>query len=165
MFRHILVPLDGSARAEHVLPVAAKLARASQGTITLLRVVDLAHGALFYGTAGPYIGERILEEDLSIARDYLDDWRFDHSLEGIGLQRRVVPGNPAAAILAQAAKPPIDLAVISSHGYTGMKRWFLGSVAEKVARHALVPVLILRDQKPLHTHQSPERGEVVRALA
>lgn len=53
MFQHLLVPLDGSTRAEQVLPVAARLARASQGTITLVRVIDLAHNALCYGVGAP----------------------------------------------------------------------------------------------------------------
>lgn len=164
MFHHILVPLDGSSRAEQVLPVAARLARASQGTITLLRVVDLTHDAISYGIGAPYIAQHIIEDDLSNARSYLDQWRHNSTLAGTVVQTRVVAGNAAAAILAQAAEPPIDLVVISSHGYTGLKRWILGSVAEKVARHSFAPVLILRDQEPFHIHRSSDDSDVVRAL-
>ena len=139
MFRHLLVPLDGSSRAEQVLPVVARLARASQGTVTLLRVVDLTHDAITYGMGAAYISQGIIEDELSAARSYLEQWRHDPSLAGTVVQTRVVSGNPAAAIIAQADEPPIDLVILSSHGYTGMKRWLLGSVAEKVARHALVP--------------------------
>lgn len=164
MFRHLLVPLDGSSCAEQVLPVAARLARTSQGTITLLRVVDLAHDAISYGIGAPYISQHIIEDEISNARSYLERWRHESSLAGTVVQTRVVSGNPAVAIIAQADEPPIDLVIISSHGYTGMKRWMLGSVAEKVARHSLAPVLILRDQEPFHIHRSSDGGDVVRAL-
>jgi nucleotide-binding universal stress UspA family protein len=76
-------------------------------------------------------------------------------------------GNPAELILMQTAdpgEPVIDVIVISSHGYTGMKRWMLGSIAEKVVRHALVPVLILREGGPLHTHLQPDGRKTVRVL-
>lgn len=164
MFRHLLVPLDGSSRAEQVLPVAARLARASQGTITLLRVVDLTHDAITYGIGAAYISQDIIDDELSAARNYLDRWSHDPSLAGTVVQTRVVSGNPAAAIIAQADEPPIDLVIISSHGYTGMKRWLLGSVAEKVARNTLVPVFIVRENEPLHTHKNSAGGNVVRAL-
>ena len=127
MFRHLLVPLDGSSRAEQVLPVAARLARVSQGTITLLRVVDLTHDAVSYGIGASYISQNIIDDELSAARSYLDQWRHNSTLAGTVVQTRVVAGNAAAAILAQAAELPIDLVVISSHGYTGMKRWLLGA--------------------------------------
>jgi nucleotide-binding universal stress UspA family protein len=164
MFRHILVPLDGSPRAEQVLPVAAQVARAFQGTITLLRVVDLAHNAISYGIGAPYITQRLIEDELSVARSYLEQWRHNRALAGTIVQKRVVSGDPATAIIAQAAELSSDLVVISSHGYTGMKRWLLGSVAEKVARHSCAPVLILRDKEPLHTRRDRHDNQSVRAL-
>lgn len=164
MFRHILVPLDGSHRAEQALPVAAQLARASQGTITLLEIVDLTHNTIPHGIGAPYISQDIIDDELYAARSYLDRWRQNSLLSGLVVQTQAVAGNPATAIVAQAAEPSIDLVVISSHGYTGMKRWLLGSVAEKVARHSLAPVLILRDGKPLHIHKGGDGKETVRAL-
>ena len=164
MFRHILVPLDGSSCAEQVLPVAARLARSSEGTITLLRVVDLTYDTVTYGLGASYISQNIIDDELSSAQRYLAQWSKHRLLEGIVVYTQVASGNPAAAIIAQAAQPPTDLVVISSHGYTGVKRWLLGSVAEKVARHALVPVLVVRDKEPLHTHKSSDHGEFVRAL-
>lgn len=164
MFRHILVPLDGSARAEQALPVAARLARASQGTVTLLQVIDLTHDALSYGIEAPVLSQHVVEDTLSKARDYLSQQRHSHSLESVVVQERVISGNPAEEIIAQAAEPPIDLVVLSSHGYTGIKRWLLGSVAEKVARHAQVPVLILRDKEPLRTHQNSDGLRIAHAL-
>ena len=164
MFRQILVPLDGSERAEQVLPVAARLARATRSEIILLRVVDLTYTSISYGMGVPYISQRLLEDEISVARNYLERWSHDSTLAGIMVQMRALAGDPATIITTQAAELPTGLVVISSHGYTGMKRWLLGSVAEKVAQHALVPVLILRDNTPLHFHQTDEGKDFIRAL-
>jgi nucleotide-binding universal stress UspA family protein len=164
MFRNILVPLDGSSHAEQVLPIAVRLARVSGGTITLLRVVDLTYDTITYGIGASYIAQDVIDDEMSLARNYLDRCSKDAILEGMVVYTVVDSGNPAATIITQAAKPPVDLIIISSHGYTGMKRWLLGSVAEKVARHSLVPVLILRDQKPFYVHKSSDGSDVVRAL-
>ncbi len=164
MFQHILVPLDGSSRAEHILPVAARLARASGGDITLVQVVNLVREALSYGVAGPYMPLDTIENDLANARTYLDQVGQRGNLAGIPLEKQAVLGDPAAVILSGAEKAPIDLIVLSSHGYTGVKRWILGSVAEKVARYAPVPVLVLRDGEPLRTHIGQDGTTSIRAL-
>jgi len=167
MFQHILVPLDGSSCAEQVLPVAARLARASGATIMLLTVVDSAHEAVSYRMAGPYMPPDTIERDLTAAQSYLDQVSQRSLLIGASLEKHVDLGNPAAMILSRAealTEQPIDLIVMSSHGYTGIKRWFLGSVAEKIARHAPVPVLILREGEPLRTHVRFDGMSAIRAL-
>jgi nucleotide-binding universal stress UspA family protein len=148
MFQHILVPLDGSTRAEQVLPVAARLARASGATIRLLTVVDSVHEAVSYRMTGPYMPPDTIEWDFTAAQSYLDQVAQQYLLVGISVEKQVDLGNPAMMILSNVealAEQPIDLIVMSSHGYTGFQRWLLGSVAEKIARQAPVPVLILRE--------------------
>jgi nucleotide-binding universal stress UspA family protein len=152
MFEHLLVPLDGSSRAEQVLPVAARLARASGGTITLLTVIGIAPEAMSYRLAGPFLPQNVFERDLAQAHSYLDRVAQRSDLAGIALEKQVDLGDPAATILSHAEQQAVDLIVISSHGYTGLRRWLLGSVAEKVARHASAPVFVIRDGEPLHTH-------------
>lgn len=164
MFQHLLVPLDGSSRAEQVLPVAARLARASGGTITLLTVVGMAPEAASYHMAGPFLPQTVFKQDLTEARSYLDRVLRRSDLAGVALEKQVDLGDPAATILAHTEEQPIDLIVMSSHGYTGVKRWILGSVAEKIARHAPAPVLILREGEPLHTHVRFDGMCAVRAL-
>lgn len=167
MFQHILVPLDGSSRAEQVLPVAARLARASGATIMLLTVVDSAHEAVSYRLAGPYMSPNTIERDLTAAQHYLDEVVQRGFLAGISVEKQVDLGNPATMILSRAearTERPIDLIVMSSHGYTGVKRWFLGSVAEKAVRHAPVPVLLLREGEPLRTHVRFDGMCAIRAL-
>lgn len=164
MFRHILVPLDSSQRAEQALPVAVQLARASSGTITLLNVVDLVHDYGYSGIGSPYLSQDVIDENLTRAQQYLDRLSQEYHLEQMPLQKLALPGNPAVVILDNVEKQGVDLIVMASHGYTGLKRWLLGSVAEKVARHSLVPVLVLRENKPLLPQQRPERTGTLRAL-
>lgn len=164
MFQHLLVPLDGSARAEQALPVAARLARASGGTITLLTVIRMAPEASAYNMAGPFLPQTIFEQDPAEARIYLDQVALRGDLAGITLEKQVDLGDPAATILAHTEKQPVDLIIMSSHGYTGLKRWMLGSVAEKIARHAPAPVLILREGEPLRTHMRFDGMGAIRAL-
>lgn len=164
MFQHILVPLDGSARAEQVLSVAVRLARISEGTITLLNVVDIAHEAVVYGVGGAFLSPQTIEGDLTDARHYLEQVAQRQDLAGVSIEKRTVVGNPAESILSCVEELPFDLIVMSSHGYTGFKRRLLGSVAEKVARHAPIPVLILRNGEPLYTCQCPDGTNIVRAL-
>ena len=73
-------------------------------------------------------------------------------------------GEAAANILSAVDARHIDLIVMSSHGYTDMARWVMGSVAEKVARYAPVPVLILREGKPLLSGLDVTEGGALRAL-
>lgn len=164
MFRHILVPLDSSTRAEQVLPVAARLACRAGGTVTLLTIVDIAYEAVLNRMAAPFLPPNTIERDLTAARNYLDQVAQRSDLAGAALEKQVELGYPAAMILSRAQEQPIDLIVMSSHGYTGVKRWLLGSVAEKIARAAPVPVLILRDEGPLRAQARFDGTGAVRAL-
>lgn len=167
MFQHILVPLDGSSRAEQVLPVAMRLARASGATIMLFTVVESTHETVAYRMARPYMPPQTIERDLAAAQSYLDGVSQRSFLAGISVEKQIDLGNPAVMILSRAEalrEQPIDLIVMSSHGYTGVRRWFLGSVAEKIARHAPVPVLILREGEPLRTHVRFDGMSAIRAL-
>jgi nucleotide-binding universal stress UspA family protein len=76
----------------------------------------------------------------------------------------VIVGQPAVVILSVVEKQHCDLIVLCSHGYTGMKRWVLGSVAEKVAHLAPVPVLVLREGGPTFVGTPPHAEGPLRAL-
>lgn len=65
-----------------------------------------------------------------------------------GVKIDVLIGDPAHKIVEYAAEIGTDFIVIPSHGYSGIKRWFLGSVAERVVRHAKCPVLVLKTKEP-----------------
>jgi nucleotide-binding universal stress UspA family protein len=148
MFHSILVPLDGSSRAERAIPVAARLAQASGGTVMLLRVVGPPTEFVSYPGPDPRALQAIIDADLAEARDYLDGITHLSRVSDVHTETNVIVGQPADSILSVMDTYHSDLIVMCSHGYTGFKRWVLGSVAEKVAHHAHVPVLLLREGGP-----------------
>ena len=158
MFQQIIVPLDGSERAEQALPLAARLARASGGSLILVRVVTSAREVGWQaGEAVPFARE-ITDEELGNARNSLETLAASEALAGIPVTTEVIAGHPAEGILLTATTRQSDLIVMCSHGYTGIKRWVLGSVAQQVVRHSAVPVLVLReDTKPLLEEGHPVR--------
>jgi nucleotide-binding universal stress UspA family protein len=144
MFRRILVPLDGSELAERALPIAARLALATGGSITLLRVVPspLAFASQRKESSVPM--QEVVDSDLAGATEYLTRITASSVLAGVATTAEVFKNTPAEMILSVARSQQMDIIIMCSHGYTGMTRWALGSVAEKVASHAPVPVLVLR---------------------
>ena len=146
MFKQILVPLDGSGRAERALPIAARLARASGGSILLVRVVNTAPAHYPSASAKPNLVQTAGEVDRNLAESYLAGVAESELLTGIPVQTYVPVGLISPSILTMAAEKHADIIVMCSHGYTGVKRWWMmGSVAAKVARFADIPVLVLRE--------------------
>jgi nucleotide-binding universal stress UspA family protein len=164
MFQNILVPLDGSSLAEQALPVAARLARACSGTITFLHVVDVSHAYVSYGAMQPIIAQDAIERSLASGKDYLHRLRSRSDLAGVSVKEQVILGLASVVILSVLDEQAFDLVVMSSYSSTGVKRWILGSTAEKVVHYAPVPVLLLRKEKPLRDHIRPDGTRFVRAL-
>lgn len=162
MFKRILVPLDGSTRAEKAIPVAARIARASGGTIMLLQVVDLPISYGKYVTPRAYVSEKEVETEKTQATEYLTTLAQSDELEGISTKIAVESAATAPTLLDYANPSTADLMVMCSHGYTGFKRWTLGSIADKVIRHAEVPVLLLRENGP--TIPVPQSNTPLRVL-
>lgn len=141
----LIVALDGSALAEQSLEITARLARSSRATVHLLRIVPadaevhLAHP----GFAGAWRDEA--EYDAARCEEYLQ--QIAARLRGQGLSDvfcALRHGAPADGIVACAQQTPDSLVVMTSHGRSGIGRWLLGSVAERVARNSPRPVLLLR---------------------
>lgn len=149
MFRRILVPLDGSARAERALPVAARLARALDGTLILVQVV-IPPLQPATSLAPPLdIEAAILLEERNAASAYLTQVTQQPELAAIRHESIVLEGSPAEMILDAVQASKTDLLILCSHGRTGLLRWVLGSVAQRLIHHAPIPVLVLRQQGPL----------------
>lgn len=156
MFKRILVPLDGSERAERALPIAARLARASGGSIFLVRVVSTAPAHLPSAPTKPALIQGIGEADQSLAESYLAGVAQSDFLTDLSVQTQVPVGLVPPSILSIATDKHVDIIVMCSHGYTGVKRWWmLGSVATKIARFAEVPVLVLREGGPVPEERHP----------
>jgi nucleotide-binding universal stress UspA family protein len=162
MFQRILVPLDGSARAEEALPTAAYLARTTGASLFLLRVMP---SSFTYISTYPYssrdVLERAIEDGQSEAYDYLSRLVLTEHLDAVHHYVAVEEGPPIPCILHFIHDNQIDLIVMRSHGVTGIKRWLLGSVARGIVRRSPVPTLIIRDacgpafRKPQELHHIP----------
>lgn len=164
MFNRIIVPLDGSDRAERVIPVAARIARASNGSIILLRVVTIPFeiGSQVVPLSG--FSSTTLENDIKTARNYLSAISRRDELDGIGLKMKVLTGSAAQKILEVVEDEQADLIVMCSHGDTGIKRFMLGSVAQKLARNSIIPVLVLRQDGSVPVSSYPDHLRPLRAM-
>lgn len=131
MFRHILVPLDGSVLAERALAPAASIAEAMSAKLTLLRVIP--QFAIL--AADPMLYEEMnrlgAEESLSYLRSQADALDLSVPIEVVS-----ETGQPADTIIQFAEGHQVDLIMISSHGRSGVNRWIYGSVAERILRQA-----------------------------
>lgn len=128
MYNKILVPLDGSKLAEQVLPYVQLFAGAFGAAVTLLRVTDADAQLPFSVSQG--------------ASDYLK--YVAASLPTLAVDSVEKIGKPAAAIIDSAKDDPKCLIAMATHGVTGLRRWFLGSVASKVVQSAANPILLIR---------------------
>jgi nucleotide-binding universal stress UspA family protein len=146
MYRRILVPLDGSGLAERALDHAERVA-APDATVTLLEVVAPQIHAMDF--ADTHSAERLArepQEDLEwpreSARAYLARVAARVVRPGLTVVTRAAQGHPVERII-EAARDA-DLVVMSTHGRVGLAHLLMGSVAERVVRHAPVPVLVVR---------------------
>ena len=145
MIKRILVPLDESALAEQAIPVAARIARASLCSILLIRVLDTSSEFAGYMAApGAVVVQDVVEREMTEATQYLTRVAKSPALAGIKTEVDIFTGSPATRIVDVARTEHEDLIVMCSHGESGIKRWMLGNVAHRVARHSPAPVLILR---------------------
>ena len=145
-FNTIFVPLDGSGLAEKALPHAVALAKKLKPAVQLLRFYTLpgdayvvADGVIAQGPA--QFREAIHKE----AESYLDGKVETLRAEGLDhVIGTAMEGDAASEIVDLAAKTANSLIAMSTHGRSGIGRWLLGSVAEKVLQHSHVPVLLIR---------------------
>lgn len=142
----ILVPLDGSTRAECALPVAERLARTLGSKLLLVRISessshlsDLPSEIVLWQA---YHELHDIEDE--VAQEYLT-----HVADGIrsrGMERvstRALRGQPASTLLAVLSSGQTDLVVMASHGYGGVQRALFGSVADHLIHHTSAPILIV----------------------
>jgi nucleotide-binding universal stress UspA family protein len=133
----ILVPLDGSKCAETVLSKVEKLAVDLRAGVCLLRV---AYAHSFPGVDPTDAEVKVVRE----AEDYLKTVEERLKSKGLKVDSHVRYGNEAEEILDHAAMKDIDLVAMSTHGRSGVGRWLLGSVAEKILRHSPKPIFLVR---------------------
>ncbi len=149
MFKKILVPLDGSVLAEQALEPALTLAHQTGGELLLLSVANVKDIVM----TEP-IGNGIV--DLKIDHAHSPQ-RLTAYLEGVlgklmshlPIMTEVAEGDVASIIVDTAVDEDVDVIIMSTHGRSGLSRWVMGSVTERVLRHAPCPVLVLREAIPI----------------
>jgi len=147
-FKHILVTTDFSDAGDHAVAHAFRMAADHGAAVVLCHVVEMIVApnplyAHYYPTdlLDPEIRARA-EKDAHQA--LLDRVPKDAPLSNVTHTTLIVHGTPADEIVRVAEEQGIDLIVIATHGHTGLKHLFLGSVAERVIRHVHCPVLVVR---------------------
>lgn len=162
MFKRILVPLDGSDMAELAIPVAARLAHAAGGTVILVQVVAVP---VETGKVPIVIyDQQAIDKHLDSALDYLERAAKSSTLADCAVEVQALAGATAPSIISVLPSLSADMIVMSSHGYTGFKRWTLGSVTQKVVRHSPIPVLVLHEGETSLVARQPDAGHPVTVL-
>lgn len=148
--RRLLIPLDGSERAEAALPAAHMLAEAFGGEMLLVwvlpAIVPDPLGVGFAERSGPPVTERP-GEDERFAQRYLDATTAGLHWGGVTVATRVTRGEPVQAILETAPMYSVDLIVLATHGRTGNPAVWAGSVASRLVERSEHPVLIVRSPR------------------
>ncbi len=143
----MLIPLDGSKTAEKVLPYARRLATISSISVELLGVVEMTEvAAEISSSEGPY-AEALLKEAQRNSTDYLETLAktFPNGM----VRSRVEQGRPEDVIINAAAMHKDTLIAMATHGRSGVSRWLVGSVTEKVLRGTGNPLLVVHAHRNL----------------
>jgi nucleotide-binding universal stress UspA family protein len=142
-FRHMLVPLDGSETGATILPTVKDMAHGTGARVTLLNVVPnkVVAGSLLFP-----VSPEDVSKALENARAYLHQVADELEREGLHVDVRVEKHeSPDRAIVEVANELDVDLVALATHGYGGIRRALLGSVADKVLRRTPLPILVRRE--------------------
>lgn len=141
MLKKILVPIDGSAKANAAVEYAIGLARLAGAEITLCHVIpSFPYGDQLGGAYQQVIHNELQAKGEELVNKILDIF----SPSGVGLSTKIVWGNPALQICAECKEGQYDLIIMGRRGLDENMDYIMGSVSNRVVRHASCPVLIVR---------------------
>lgn len=146
MYRKVLVPLDGSELAEVVFVYAKELAGRLGLDLVLLHVYSPDEAASV-PMRRAYV-ERAAEIIKRQSEEAREKAGIKPGVKAVNVRGELAPGYPAEEILRYADENGIDLILMATHGRSGVKRWTVGSVADKVLRASKVPVWLIRAEIP-----------------
>ena len=142
MYNKILVPLDGSELSESILEHVIAIVNGCEAPqVVLLRVrdpLDQQTREKLSADVFAMLDDAYQEE----AADYLEKISVILEAKGVITEKVVITGKPAEEIISYAQTTGIDLIIMSTHGRSGVSRWVLGSVADKIIRHSDIPILL-----------------------
>jgi nucleotide-binding universal stress UspA family protein len=146
----IILALDGSDLSEEAIPHAVALARDFGAEILVVRAVELPRE--YYEVApymAPAVASSLIDEAYQQAEAYVRGHVEALQAKGLRARGRCRSGDPATVILEAADEHRGGVVVIATHGRSGLSRWAMGSVADRVVRHSPVPVLLIRSGQPI----------------
>jgi nucleotide-binding universal stress UspA family protein len=144
VYKRILVPLDGSPLSEAVLPHAQALAQAEGAEILILRVA--VNPSAEFSFSDPALASELIQEMEAETQTYLKDLCSKLESTGIRTAYLMRKGPIAETILEVAGNMQADMIAMSTHGRSGLQRWLIGSIADRIVHHSSVPVLLIRPQ-------------------
>jgi len=150
MYETILDPLDGSHRAETILPHAQQLAALFEAELIFLQVFELSHLVDLPGVDEndfqglPHIGKEEMQDHIGEAQEYLSKIVEIAAEIGIPSRSRIAYGPVASSIINTAVEEEVDLIAMASHGGGGLQGVYYGSVAAGVLQRVDRPLLIVR---------------------
>ncbi len=142
MYSRILIPLDGSKTAEQALPYGRCLADKLRIPVELLTVIDTAGFGAHASANRARLLSILREDQIGRGKSYLEF--ISGSFPGLHVKCTLNHGNAAEVIIDRAAEDKNTLIALATHGRSGLQRWLLGSIAEKVVRGSGNPVLLVR---------------------
>lgn len=159
MYSKILIPLDGSKIAENALPYARYLARRCKIPVELLAAIDVGEFATYLPIDRAELLDKLIRNETAAAENYLR--RVAESFPGTEATWTVRVGHPGDVIVGAAEKHAGILIVMASHGRSGLGRFLLGSVAERVLRSVRNPLLLIRAREGVGSDGERELKSVV----
>lgn len=147
MFKHVLVPLDGSELSEKALGPALQVL-APDGTLTLLSVIDLPSINRVQFDIPIKPDPQNPDDEVSIARKNIQAYLRRiiatlHLTPTVNTYLKVYVGDPGSLIPAIARTSQVDAIVMSTHGRSGLSRWVFGSVTQRVLSAGICPVVVV----------------------
>jgi len=146
MYKRVLIPLDGSEIAETLFPYAKEISGRMGLDMTFLYVCSQreSESLAIYQAYVSHAAEVIMNQ----SREIQERKGIEEQGQSVKAEGEVVVGHPAEEILRYADEKEVDLILMATHGRSGIKRWALGSVADKVLRSSTIPVWLVRANVP-----------------
>jgi len=150
--RKIVVPLDGSQLAEHIIPYAKGLAKAMDSEVILLQVIEPVSTFHFEISPETFDWTKYEKDHLAQAerkaKEYLGRNERDLRSDGVKVSSALAQGKAADSILKYADDNSVSVIALATHGFSGVAKWVYGSVASKIIMSSSKPVLLVRPPLP-----------------
>jgi nucleotide-binding universal stress UspA family protein len=159
MFTKMLIPLDGSPTAEKVLPYARAMGGQLKVPVELLTVVDIGEMATHMTASKARFLDTMVDDAVRSSAEYLKT--IAARATGVNIRCTIEKGRPEEVIIEKAATDENALIAMATHGRSGLNRWMLGSVAEKVLRGSKNPLLLVRATEEIKAEDKIELKSVI----